>query len=51
MFKVLHDFAPVRLSNIFRNSCSVNSFHLRNDHNKLALLLPKTELSNEEFQL
>ena len=44
MFKVLHDLASVRLSNIFRNSFSANSHHLRNADNKLALPLPKTEL-------
>ena len=43
IFKVLHDLAPVRLSNIFRNSCSANSHHLRNADNKLAIPLPKTE--------
>ena len=44
MFKVLHDLAPMRLSNIFRNSCSTNSYHLRNADNKLAFPLSKTEL-------
>ena len=42
MFKVLHDLAPARLCNIFRNSCSANSYQLRNADNKLALPLPKT---------
>ena len=37
MFKVPHDLAPVRLSSIFRNSCSANSYHLMNADNKLAL--------------
>ena len=37
MFKVLHDLAPVRLSNIFGNSCSVKSYHLRNSDNKLVI--------------
>ena len=37
MFKVPYDLAPVRLLNIFRNSCSANSYHLRNADNKLAL--------------
>ena len=49
MFKVLHDLAPVRLSNIFRNSCSANSYHLRNADNKLALQLPKTEFLKKSF--
>ena len=42
MFKVIHELAPVKLSNISRNSCSAN---------KLALPLPKTEFFKEEFQL
>ena len=49
MFKVLHDLAPVRLSNIFRNSLSANSYHLRNADNKLALPLPKTEFLKKSF--
>ena len=49
MFKVLHDLAPVRLSNIFRNSCSANSYHLRNADNKLALPMPKTEFLKKSF--
>ena len=49
MFKVLHDLAPVRLSNIFRNSFSANSYHLRNADNKLALPLPKTEFLKKSF--
>ena len=49
MFKVLHDLAPARLSNIFRNSCSANSYHLRNADNKLALPLPKTEFLKKSF--
>ena len=43
MFKVPLDLALVRLSNIFRNSCSANSYHLRNADNKWAPLLPKTK--------
>ena len=43
MFKVLHDLAPARLSNIFRDSCSYNDYHLRNAENKLAVPLPKTK--------
>ena len=46
MFKVLHDLAPVRLFNIFRNSFSANSYHIRDADNKLALPLPKTEFLN-----
>ena len=49
MFKVLHDLAPVRLSNIFRNSLSANSYQLRNADNKLALPLPKTEFLKKSF--
>ena len=49
MFKVLHDLAPVRLSNIFRNSFSANSYHLRDADNKLALPLPKTEFLKKSF--
>ena len=49
MFKVLHDLALARLSNIFRNSCSAISYHLRNADNKLALLLPKTEFLKKSF--
>lgn len=37
IFKVPLDLAPVRLSNIFRNWCSANSYHLSNADNKLAL--------------
>ena len=43
MFKVLHDLAPARLSNIFRDSCSANDYHLRNDDYKLAVPLPKNK--------
>jgi len=43
MFMVLQSLAAARLSVIFRNSCSVNSYHLRNADHKLALPLPKTE--------
>ena len=43
MFKVLHDLAAARLSNIFRDSCSANDYHLRNDDNKLAVPLPKNK--------
>ena len=50
MFKVLHDSAPVRPCNIFRNSCSANSYHLRNADNKLALPLPKTEFLKKSFK-
>ena len=39
MFKVLYELAPMRLSNIFRNSLSANSYHLRNADDKLDLLL------------
>ena len=49
MFKILHDLAPVRLSNIFRNSCSAKSYHLSNADNKLALPLPKTEFVKKSF--
>ena len=49
MFKVLHDLAPVRLSNIFSDSCSANNYHLRNADNKLALPLPKTEFLKKSF--
>ena len=49
MFKILHDLAPVRLSNIFRNSLLANSYHLRNADNKLALPLPKTEFLKKSF--
>ena len=49
MFKVLHDLAPVRLSNIFKNSCSADIYHLRNADNKLALPLPKTEFLKNGF--
>ena len=38
MFRVLHELAPVRLSNIFRNSLSANSYNLRNADNKLAVI-------------
>ena len=41
MFKVLRDLAPMRLSKIFTNSLSVNSYHLRNADNKLNLPLLK----------
>ena len=41
-FKVLRDLAPARLSNIFRDSCSANNYHLRNS-DMLAVPLPKTE--------
>ena len=50
MFKVLHDLAPVRLSNIPGNSPSANSYHLRNADNKLALPLPKTEFLKKSFR-
>ena len=43
VFKVLQDLAPVRLSNIFRDSCSDNNYNLRNADNNLAIPLPKTE--------
>ena len=43
MFKVLHDLAPARLSNIFRDSCSANDYHLRDADNKLAVPLLKTK--------
>ena len=33
MFEVLHNLAPVRLSNIFRDSRSANNNHLRNADN------------------
>ena len=42
MFKVLQDLAPARLSNIFRDSCSDNNYHLRNADNNMAIPLPKT---------
>ena len=45
MVEVLHDLAPVRLSNIFRNSCPANSYHLRNE-----LPLPKTEFLKKSFK-
>ena len=43
MFKVLQDLAPAQLSNIFRDSCSNNNYHLSNTDNYLAIPLPKTE--------
>ena len=43
MFKFLHNLAPVRLSNIFRDSRSANNNHLRNADNWLAVPLPKIE--------
>ena len=49
MFEVLHDLATVRLLNIFRNSCSANSYHSRNADNMLALPLPKTEFLKKSF--
>ena len=42
-FKVLRDLAPARLSNIFRDFCSANNYHLRNSDDMLAVPLPKTE--------
>ena len=39
----------MRLSNIFRNSFSANSYHIRNADNKLALPLPKTEFLKNSF--
>ena len=49
MFTVLQDLAPARLLNIFKDSCSHNSYHLRNADNNLAILLPKTELLKKSF--
>ena len=49
MFKVYHDLALVRLSNIFRNSCSAKRYHLRNADNKLALLLSNIEFLKKSF--
>ena len=49
MFKVLHDLAPVRLSNIFSNSCSANSYNLRNADSELALPLPKTDFLKKSY--
>ena len=49
MFKVLRDLASMRLSNIFRDSCPANSYHLRIADNKLALPLPKTEVLKKSF--
>ena len=43
MFKVLQELAPARLSNIFRDSCSDNNYHLRKADNNMAIPLPKTE--------
>ena len=43
MFKVLQELAPARLSNIFRDSCSDNNYHLRKADNNMAIPLPKTK--------
>ena len=51
MFKVLQELAPARVSNIFRDSCSDNNYHLRKADNNMAIPLPKTEISKEEFEL
>ena len=48
--KALHDLAPLRLLNIFRDPCSANSYHLWNADNKLARSLPKTEVLKKSFR-
>ena len=40
MLQVLHDLAPARLSNFFRDSCSANNYHLGNADDKLTVPLP-----------
>ena len=49
MFQVLHDLAPARLSNFFRDSCSANNYHLGNADDKLTVPLPKTEFLKKSF--
>lgn len=49
MLQVLHDLAPARLSNFFRDSCSANNYHLGNADDKLTVPLPKTEFLKKSF--
>ena len=51
IFKVLHDLAPARLSNTFRNLSSANNYHLRNADNKLAVPWLKSKFLKKSFRL
>ena len=48
-YKITHDLAPKRLSNIFHETPSFRHYNLRGSSNKLCLPQPKTDYLKKSF--